>query len=101
MIPEKAIGAATESVIASLRAMELGWVDTDMPDGVTIDVRDFDLTAAISEALEAAAPHMLAEAFAYGWREGAGIASPVDLDTGELMHDQAVQPAWNPYKEEA
>ena len=59
MIPEKAIGAATESVIASLRAMELGWVDTDMPDGVTIDVRDFDLTAAISEALEAAAPYML------------------------------------------
>jgi len=86
MIPEQAVVAATESVIASLRALELGWVDTDMPDGVTIDVRDFDLTAAISAALKAAAPymqssgisateieavaHMLKAAKAEGWDEG-------------------------------
>lgn len=59
MIPEEAVGAATKSVIASLRSMELGWVDPDTPDGVTIDVRDFDLTAAMNAALEAAAPYML------------------------------------------
>jgi len=58
-----------------------------------------DLHLLMRSALEAAAPYMLAEAFAYGWREGAGIATPVDLETGEPMHDQAAQPAWNPYKE--
>jgi hypothetical protein len=51
-------------------------------------------------ALTAAAPHMMADAFNYGWREGAGIPSPVNLDTGELMPDQAMQPDWNPHKEE-
>ncbi|MDT0171060.1 hypothetical protein [Pseudarthrobacter sp. BRE9] len=59
MIPAEAVEAATNSVIASLCAMDLGWVDADAPDGVTIDVREFDLTAAIRAALEAAAPYML------------------------------------------
>lgn len=76
-------------------------------------------------ALEAAAPHLLsgerqqtadahrdamvnretkraelAAAFAYGWREGQGWPTPVNVETGELFHDQAEQPDWNPYTKE-
>jgi hypothetical protein len=36
-------------------------------------------------ALEAAAPYMLEEAFNYGWREGKGIPTPCNIETGELQ----------------
>jgi hypothetical protein len=42
-----------------------------------------------------------AEAFDYGWREGKGIPTPSDPFTGELFHDQAYRPSFNPYRTEA
>jgi hypothetical protein len=85
VIPEKAIQAAHAAICE--QNIE--------------DCLDPDWRGKCVKAVEAAAPHMLAAAFAYGWREGKGIPTPVDLETGELMHDQAVQSAWNPYRSQA
>ena len=43
----------------------------------------------------------LAVAFAYGWREGRGVPTPVDRDSGELLHSEALQPDFNPYQGES
>lgn len=89
VIPNDAIAAAKEAMR-----------EVTPPPGVSkadwlAEYGDFAL---IAGAIAAAAIYMQAEAFNYGWREGAGIPSPVNLETGELMHDQAMQPTWNPYE---
>jgi len=111
-ISDEAVEAATKAVIAALSAMELGWVDTDTPDGVTIDVRDFNLTAAISAALESAAPILLSherEETRLAHLDAVVNAQTVDRLEAEL--EQARIEAWecgrvdgyhhrpNPYKE--
>jgi hypothetical protein len=85
MIPDETIEAAAEALVSST-----------LGDRSGINWEEF--FEAARQTLNAAAPLMLAEAFDYGWREGAGIPSPVNLETGELMHDQAMQPSWNPYR---
>ena len=54
MIPAGAVEVAMNSLIESLKADELGWVDADTPNEVTIDIRGFDLVSATRTALEAA-----------------------------------------------
>ncbi|YCK83534.1 hypothetical protein M1D89_10025 [Arthrobacter sp. D3-18] len=52
-------------------------------------------------ALEAAAPFIAVQAFDHGWREGKGAPTPIHAATGELLHDQAAKPGWNPYRRES
>lgn len=38
-------------------------------------------------------------AFDYGWREGKGWPTPVNVETGELLHHEAHPAPFNPYRE--
>lgn len=67
-ISDEAVEAAAKELIDRLKANELGYVDAEDPTEATVDVREFDLSAAIRAALEAAAPHMLDEADLMRWK---------------------------------
>ena len=63
-------------------------------------IGDESQSAHQAAALSAAGFGPVQEAFAFGWREGKGIPTPVDTRTGELFHDQAQQPTCNPYRKD-
>jgi hypothetical protein len=54
---DEAVEAAAKAIVEQLVADELGWVDADDMTDMTIDVRGFDLAAAV----RAAAPHLVGE----------------------------------------
>jgi hypothetical protein len=87
MIPEEAVDAATKVLVDSLAANELGWVDADDLSVVVIDVRDFDLAAAVTAILETVAPIMLANAFDEG-----------SMATHAFEWSGDEQPLTNPYR---
>jgi hypothetical protein len=82
VIPDEAVEAALVGLIA---AFESGYIDADDTSDVLIDIAGFDLASAVRAALEAAAPHILAEAKADAYEEGFEVA-------GDLS------PAFNPYR---
>lgn len=86
MIPEEAVEAVVKAVAERLAENEHGWVDADDLADMVIDVRDFDMRAAISSAIEAAAPYIAAEA----WEQGRDAA---ERNRGEIIT--------NPYRSQA
>lgn len=100
MIPEAAVEALAR-VLANEALFNAdiggyGWdSETDSSDHFMPNARKKAL-----RYLEAAAPHMLAEAYSLGWRDGTGHPTPVNIETGDLLPG-GKEPDYNPYRSQA
>jgi hypothetical protein len=92
-VPDEAVEAAARIYNHASTGAD-DWDDDDRWSPEDREVRLGEMRA----ALEAAAPFIASQAFDYGWREGRGQPTPINTETGDLLHDQAQLAPWNPYR---
>jgi len=100
-ISDEAVEAATQRLIESMsqeRDLESPYVDAEDPGEAVLD-GVFDLPAIVRTVLEAAAPHLMAQAWDEGVRVGESGWCLLETPCGECANCTTPGPS-NPYRNE-